>query len=76
MHTLKEIVTGTTAELSYVCVGKVYYNITVEDSIYQLELDSTEDEWKTTYMYPTFKGITLMRWIRKGLENDKLIKIK
>jgi len=75
-HTLKEIVTGTKAEMQYVCNGIVYYNIKVENSIYQLEIDSNEDEWKATYIYPEFKAITLMRWIRKGMKNEKFIQIK
>jgi hypothetical protein len=75
-HTLKEIVTGTTATLTHVCAGKVYYQIDVENSSYQLEIDSLEDEWKTTYLMPTFKAITLMRWIRKGIENETLIQVK
>ena len=75
-HTLKEIVTGTKAKIQYVCDGIVYYNIEVEDSIYQLGIDSKEDEWKTTYLYPEFKAITLMRWIRKGMEGDNFIQIK
>jgi hypothetical protein len=64
------------ANLEYVCEGKAYYLICVEDSVYQLELDSNADEWKATFMYPAFKSITLMRWIRKGIENGKLIQIK
>ena len=75
-HTLKEIVSGTIAKIQYVCNGIVYYNIEVEDSIYQLGIDSNEDEWKTTYLYPKFKAITLMRWIRKGMDTEKFIQIK
>jgi len=75
-HTLKQIVTGTTANLTHVCAGKVYYQIDVENSSYQLEIDSMEDEWKTTYLMPSFKAITLMRWIRKGIENETLIQVK
>jgi len=75
-HTLTQIVSGTTAALSHICAGKVYYNIDVEDSTYELEIDSMEDEWKTTYLFPTFKAITLMRWIRKGIENETFIQIK
>ena len=75
-HTLKEIIKGT-AKLSYVCAGKVYYLIIVsngmtadKDSVYQLEINSLDDDWKTTYIYPEFKSITLMRWIRKGIEKN------
>jgi len=81
-HTIKEIVKNSEAVLSYVCEGKVYYEIHVlsttekPSGTYQLEIDSTTDEWKATYLYPTFKAITLMRWIRKGFENGKLIQIK
>jgi hypothetical protein len=75
-HTLKEIVSGTTAKLSYICAGVAYYDIKVEDSIYQLSIDSMEDEWKTTYLYTEFKAITLMRWIRKSIDNGTLIQIK
>ena len=75
-HTLKEIVTGTKAKIQYICNGIVYYNIEVEDSIYQLGIDSTEDEWKATYLHPEFKAITLMRWIRKGMNTEKFIQIK
>ena len=75
-HTLKEIVTGTKAKIQYVCNGMVYYNIEVDDSIYQLGIDSNEDEWKSTYLYPEFKAITLMRWIGKGMDTEKFIQIK
>lgn len=76
MHTLKEIVTGTTAKLSHVCEGIAYYDIEVEDSAYQIGIDSTKDEWKATFMYVEFKAITLMRWIRKGIKEGTLIQIK
>jgi ribosomal protein S16 len=75
--------------MTYVCEGKVYYEIRVsnvhiekdsmvieEASVYQLEIDSNDDEWKATYLYPTFKAITLMRWIRQGAKNGNLIQIK
>lgn len=80
-HSLKEIVKDSEAVLSYICEGKVYYDIVVcttekPSATYQLEIDSTDDEWKATYLYPKFKAITLMRWIRKGIENGKLIQIK
>ena len=76
MHTLKEIVTGTTAKLSHVCEGIAYYNIDVDDSTYQVGLDSTSDEWKATFMYTEFKAITLMRWIRRDILGECLVKLK
>jgi hypothetical protein len=69
-HTLKEIIKDTDALLTHVCLGKVYYIIYVGNSAYQLEIDSMQDEWKETYLLPRFKAITLMRWIRQGLEKE------
>mgnify|MGYP001311027998 CR=1 FL=1 len=70
-HTLKEIVKGTTANFSHVCNGIVVYLIKVGDTTYQLEMDSTDPiEHKNMYFNPTYKAITLMRWIRKAIEND------
>jgi hypothetical protein len=75
-HSLKQIVDGNMANLTHICAGIAYYQINVEDSAYQLAVDSTDDEWKTTYLYPGFKAITLMRWIRKAIEKETLIQIK
>lgn len=69
MEKLTRIVKGTMAHLVHVCNGKVIYQIETGNHLYQLELDSTEQEWETTYLLPSFKTITLMRWIRKGMEN-------
>lgn len=80
-HSLKEIVNETMAELSHVCEGKAVYIIEVQNKSnnpdidlyvtkYQLELDTTDDEWKSTFLYPQMKAITLMRWIRKGIEKN------
>jgi predicted N-acyltransferase len=70
MENLKEIVRGTTAKLSHVCGGKAFYQIQTSQHLYQLEIDSMEKEWETTYLFPEFKTITLMRWIRKGMETS------
>jgi hypothetical protein len=84
-HTIKEIVRHGTGNMTHVCEGKVYYEIEIPNltsdpekkgAAYQLEIDSTTDEWKGTYLYPKFKAITLMRWIRKGIENGNFIQIK
>jgi hypothetical protein len=76
MEDLKTIVKGTTAELSFVCSGKVYYRIQTELHTYQLEINSLDEDLRTTYLEPRFKAITLMRWIRKGIENGGLILLK
>jgi hypothetical protein len=78
MEKLTTIVKGTMAYLVHVCNGKVIYRIQTENHLYQLEVDSTQKEWETTYLEPSFKSITLMRWIRKGMENNDgtFIKLK
>ena len=58
------------ANMVHVCKGKVIYQIRTDQHLYQLELDSNEKEWEYTYLLPSFKAITLMRWIRKGIESD------
>jgi hypothetical protein len=78
MEKLTRIVKGTTAHLVHVCNGKVIYQIPSGKNLYQLEINSTEKEWENTYLTPTFKAISLMRWIRKGLEqkDGTFIKLK
>ena len=72
-ETLTSIVKGTKAKLTHVCYGKVYYIIETENHKYQLEINSMDDEFKTTYLEPEFKAITLMRWIRKGMADGTFI---
>jgi hypothetical protein len=78
METLTNIVRGTSAQLVHVCNGKVIYQIATTQHLYHLEIDSTEKEWETTYLTPSFKTILLMRWIRKGMESGDgtFIKLK
>ena len=66
------------ARMVHVCNGKVIYQIESGAHLYQLEIDSTEQEWEYTYLLPSFKAITLMRWIRKGIEHNdgSFIKLK
>ena len=78
MENLTQIVKGTYAKLTHVCNGRVVYQIQTPAHLYQLEIDSTEKEWESTYLTPEFKTITLMRWIRKGIEtaDGSFIKLK
>jgi hypothetical protein len=73
MESLTTIVKETTAKLTHVCYGKVFYMIETKDHKYQLEIDSMDEEFKTTYLLLEFKSITLMRWIRKGIKNGTFI---
>jgi hypothetical protein len=70
MENIKTIVNGISANLTHVCNGKAYYLIITENHSYQLEINMMNDEWKDVYVYPTYKSITLMRWIRKGMETN------
>jgi hypothetical protein len=78
MEELIKIVKGTTAKMTHVCNGKVVYQIQTEEHIYQLELNSNDKEWEFTYLLPEYKSITLMRWIREGIDknDDTFILIK
>ena len=78
MEKLTNIVKGTMANMVHVCNGKVIYQIQNGSHLYQLEVDSTQQEWESIYLLPSFKAITLMRWIRKGIENNDgtFIKLK
>lgn len=76
-HSLKQIVAGdTVAKLMHVSKGVLYYRIDVEDSAYQLAVDSMNDEWGDTYILPEYRAITLMRWIRKAIDTETLIQLK
>lgn len=75
-HTIKEIVKDNTAKLDYVCEGILYFNIDVEDSVYRLEINSLDEDWKSVYIKTEYKAITLMRWIRKYYDTEKFLQIK
>ena len=71
-HTIKQIISNNNvAILDRICNGKVFYRISVEDTIYELELDSTDKDWINTYMYSEFKALNLMRWINLGIKDGK-----
>ena len=76
MENIKTIVSGTQANLTHVCNGKAYYVIDTAEHSYQLEIDLMVDEWKDVFVLPTYKAITLMRWIRKGIGTDSFIVLK
>jgi hypothetical protein len=75
MEDLKTIIKETTAKLTHICHGKAYYEIKTENHAYQLEIDTMDEEFNTTYLFPEYKAITLMRWIRKGIDNGTLIEL-
>ena len=80
MVTLKDAVKGTTANLKYVCAGVLYYTIFIKsetgDGEYQFPVDMNDKEdVGSTYFYPEYKAITLMRYIRKAMGNETFIKV-
>jgi len=75
-HTLKEIVSnGNLAKIDYINQGKVYYRIDVNGTIYQLIIDSLDDEWKNEHIKTEYKAITLMRWIRSGIKGNNFLQL-
>lgn len=60
--------------------GVAVYDITAaDDSIYQLEINLADkkDVGETAVFMPHYeKALYLMRWIRRAIDSDTLIKIK
>lgn len=69
--TLKDIVKdGNKAIFSHAIAGVLYYTVHVNGQKYQFPVDmNNKDDVGTTTFVAEYKAITLMRWIRKGLEN-------
>ena len=56
--------------------GREYPSNDVEGTIYQFPINcNDESEWKDMYLYPEYKSITLMRWIRKSMVKETLIQL-
>lgn len=70
MEDIKTIVKGTIAKFDHFYNGIITYRIETENHAYLLDINVNDSEWKDTFLYPEFKAITLMRWIRKGLEKN------
>ena len=67
-HDLKAIVAGNNrAVFSHYRDGNFFYVVTVQDKRYSSPIP-IEDAKGTTF-FAEFKAITLMRWIRKAIEN-------
>lgn len=72
MPTVKEIVKNNTATFSFYRNGNMFYNVTVYGVKYCFPV-SLEDIGNATLL-DTFKAITLMRYIRKALEDGTFVK--
>lgn len=76
MKTLKEIVKDNTARFSHAIAGVLYYVVETPDGKYQFPVDMNDrDDVGTTTFVSEYKAITLMRYIRKAMDKDALIKV-
>lgn len=75
--TLKEIVTlPAEAKFTHAIAGTLYYRITTDNMVIEFPIDMNDkDDVGTTTFVASYKPITLMRYIRKAMENETLITI-
>lgn len=75
--TLKEIVTlPAEAKFVHAIAGTLYYRITTDNIVVEFPIDMNDkDDVGTTTFVASYKPITLMRYIRKAMENETLITI-
>ena len=67
-HDLKTIVGNKTkATFSHYRDGNFFYTVNVQGQTYSFPIPI--EDAKGTTLFAEFKAITLMRWIRKALEN-------
>lgn len=73
--TLKEIVTlPAEAKFTHAIAGTLYYRITTDVVEFPIDMNDKDDVGTTTFV-ASYKPITLMRYIRKAIENGTLIKV-
>lgn len=65
-----------TAKFSYYCGGNLYYTVEYDGDIYQFPINTDPKEVGTAPFDKEIKAITLMRYIRKAIDNEEFIKIK
>lgn len=75
--TLKEIVTlPAEAKFTHAIAGTLYYRITTDNIVVEFPIDMNDKgDVGTTTFVASYKPITLMRYIRKAMENETLITI-
>lgn len=72
--TLKDIVKDSnTATFSFYRNGNIFYNVVVEGICYQFSVDA--EDLGGASVSASEKAITLMRYIRKSLENQTFVKV-
>jgi len=76
MITITEAVKNTTAKFSHAIAGVLYYNLYVNEDTHQFEINMNDrSDVGTTTFFAEYKGITLMRYIRKAIESETFVKI-
>ena len=78
MKQLKEIVSNNRmCKFSQAIAGILYYKVETDDSMYMFPINMNDrDDVGTATFECDIKAITLMRYIRKAIELNCLIKIK
>ena len=74
-HDLKTIVSdGNKAKFSHYRDGNFFYLVKVQDQTYSFPIPI--EDAKGTTLFAEFKAITLMRWIRKAIEDKSFQLVK
>lgn len=60
---------------SYFCGGNLYYTTTFENNLYQFSIPTDNKKVGTTSFDKEIRTALLLRYIRKCLEKDELIKL-
>ncbi len=74
----------TVAKLSHYCAGNLYYQVQLEDVLYQFPISTIESEGEiislssdlgTTQFDSEIKASFLNRWIDKAIKSSEFIKV-
>jgi hypothetical protein len=73
---LKQIVMNNNlASISHVIAGIIYYQVKTDDATYNFPVDISNLQDVGMVTFPAqIKAITLMRYIRKAIKNEELVK--
>lgn len=76
MITLKEAVINTKCKFSHAITGTLYYVLEVGTDKYQFPIDMNDKvDVGNAVFEAEYRGITLMRYIRKAMETENFIKL-
>lgn len=75
---IKDIVSdGNMAVMDHAIAGVLYYKVETKNGSYMFPIDMNDKEDVGTATFDaSLKAITLMRYIRKAINNNSLIKVK